>query len=114
MCIANTSYNLKEVIGVIGIACIFHLKIDHIKVGKVVTPPMIKFKDAFVDLRKYESTICHKNSLEDNYRFIAVIANKKQSAIMQVNNSISNQVGCNIAKSDLGNVNKLLKLCINS
>ena len=75
---------------------------------------MIKFKDAFTDLRKYESTICHKNSLESDSHFIAVMENKKQSAIMQVSNSIFKQIGCNRAKSDLGNFNTLIKLCINS
>ena len=41
---------------------------------------MIKFKDAIVDLRKLESTVYHNNSLEENYRFIAVIENKKHAS----------------------------------
>ena len=55
---------------------------------------MIKFKDAIEYLRKHESTIYHKNSLEDNSRCIAVMENKKQLAIMQVNNSISKPIEC--------------------
>ena len=125
------------------IPCVFHLKMNHNQVGKFVTSPMIKFKDAIADLRKHESTIYHKNSLEDNSRFIAVMENKKQSAIMQVNNYISKQIECNRAKlksildiiilcgrqnislrghneystdpnSNLGNFNALLNLCMNS
>ena len=81
------------------------------QVGKVVTSPMIKFKDEIANLRKHESTIYHKNycgsrvnSLEDNSRFIAVVENKMQSAIMQVNNFISMQIECNreTLKSILG------------
>ena len=57
---------------------------------------MIKFKDAIADLRKHEFTLYHKNYLEENSRFISVMENKKQSAIKQVNNSISMQIECNI------------------
>ena len=71
--------------------CVFHLKINHNRVGKVVNSPMIKFKDSIEYLRKHVSSIYHKNYLEENYRLIAVMENnyflKKQSAIMQVNNS---------------------------
>ena len=67
---------------------------NHNQVGKFVILPMINFKDAIADLRKHESTIYHKNSLEENSRFIAVMENKKQSTIIQINNSIE----CNRAK----------------
>ena len=77
------------------ILCVFHLKINHNQVGKFVTSPLIKFKDAIADLRKHESTIYHKNSLEEHSHFIAVMENKMQSAIMQVNNSIYKQIECN-------------------
>ena len=78
---------------------VFHLKINHNQVGKVVTLPLIKFKDSIADLRKHVenlSTIYH-NSLEENYYFIAVMENKKKSAIMQVNNFIYKQIECNRA-----------------
>ena len=104
---------------------------------------MIKFKDVIADLIKRESTTYHNNYLEDNSRFIAVMENKKQSAIIQVSNSISKQIeflrekfklildiiilygrqhislrGHNEYSTDpnynLGNVNALLKLYINS
>ena len=42
---------------------------------------MIKFKYAITDLIKHESTIYHNNSLEDKFSFIAVMENKKKSAI---------------------------------
>ena len=74
------------------IPCVFHLKINHIQFAKFDTSPFIKFKDAIADLRKHESTIYHKNSFEENSHFIAVMANKKHSAIMQVNNSIAKQI----------------------
>ena len=45
---------------------------------------MLKFKDAIADLRKHESTLYHKNYLEENSRFIAVMENKKQSAIADI------------------------------
>ena len=70
-----------SVLGYFPLPCIFHFKIKHNQIGKCVTSPMIKFKNAIADLRKHESTIYHNNSLEDNSRFIAVMENKKQSAI---------------------------------
>ena len=122
------------------IPCVFHLIISHNQFGKYVTLPLIKFKDAISDLKKHESTIYHKNSLEENYHSIVVIENNKQSAIMQVNNSISKQIEYNRAKLkpildiiiicrrqhislrghneysnyNLGNFTALLKLSINS
>ena len=71
------------------IPCVFHLTMNHNLVGKCVTSPLIKFKDAIADLRKHKSTIYHNNSLEENFHFITVMENKKQSAIMQVNKFIS-------------------------
>ena len=64
------------------IPCVFNLKINHNQVGKCVTLPMIKFKDAIADLRKHESTMYHNNYLVDNSRFISVMENKKHYAIM--------------------------------
>ena len=80
------------------IPCVFHFNINHNQVGKFFTSPLIKFKDEIADLRTHESTIYHNNSLEENSRFIAVMENKMQSAIMQVNNSIAKQIECNRAK----------------
>ena len=48
---------------------------------------MIKFKDAISDLRKHESTIYHNNSLKENFRFIAVIENKKHASAINYNAS---------------------------
>ena len=124
------------------IPCTFHLKLNHNQVGKCIIATLIKFKDAIDDFRKHESTIYYINYLEENSLFIVVIENKKQSAIMQVNNSISKHIECNRAKlksilnirilcrrqnislrghneysndpySYLGYFNALLKLCIN-
>ena len=52
---------------------VFYLKINHNQVGKFVTSPMIKFKDAIADLRKHNSTLYHNNYLEENSRFISVM-----------------------------------------
>ena len=81
----------------IPIPYVIHLIMNHNQVGKCVTSSIIKFKDAVADLRKDQTTIYHKNSLEENSRFIAVMENKKHSAIMQVNNNISKQIKCNRA-----------------
>ena len=77
---------------------VFHLKINHNQVGNIITSSLIKFKGEIADLRKHESTIYHTNSSEENSHFISVLENNKQSAIMQVNNSILKQIKCNTEK----------------
>ena len=60
---------------------------NHNQVAKCVTSSMIKFKDVIADLRKHESTIYHHKSLEENFRFIAVIENKKHASAISYNAS---------------------------
>ena len=67
--------------------CVFHLKSNHIQVGKCVTSSIIKFKDVIADLRKHDSTIYNNNILEENSRFIEVIENKKHASAISYNES---------------------------
>ena len=57
----------------------------------------------------YESTIYYKNFLEHTFHFIAGMENKKQSTIMQVNNSICKKIECN--RATLKSILDIIILC---